>query len=934
MMDECTHLQSIATMDVCGQATLLLSKDHGSRPYVFGGIRSCELNAAGLSSMWGIALTDGSSTAQYDQHLGCVSRMHGGSASFLRPGQLETLETAKHMYSTVWCQLDAGTCEVHQSRAVDFDIEALINWPCNPLDDYLSVCSLSELCALVAKSQTSSDMLLWCRNRVCGVILRALQAITFQALNHSLACCIWLVTGSQQSELHSGSAAGAALGLVNVANIETASLPCMCVESEDVGPFGPSLIASLMQSNVNGHVKLRSCTDFVVSQLQQLPQSSRAQDTTRACNISQNVMLTGGTGALGLVVATWLVQHGTAQQLTLLSRSGESARSAAYFVTWLSESTSSVQVSLCDIGYQPEAVMKSTCQGLERQSIVHAAGVLEDAVLLQQTQAGLARVWNPKACAALTLHDAVCQRKHDMLVLFSSAAALLGSFGQSSYAAANSSLDTLSKMRKRKGLLALSIQWGAWAGSGMAAASGVLADLEQMGALPILGDQGLCALELAWAGSCPVVAMVPLRWAVVLARFEDQIPTFLEGFKSHRQCRVQESQIAESCTSGFMASVTGKDSEAVKEALERLVIEKVEEVAGVVVSREDALMESGVDSLAATELRNSLQFELGRNVKLAGALVFQFPSVFSIAQHIDSVMERGVADTTVDCTGWLDQACDLVVSSGCTGFSDKHPFLQRRFGTGRYAYIFTAADSDCVYQMLLPHKIGDVVMGPAAGHFEFVHMVNMLENHCVHSWLSDVSVLEPFLLDGISKQSPVEYHCRLSGQNFQVLSVEGTGNLCKETFHCSGSISSAHPSFLSVGTRLQGLLDQRGSLDPCELPTLVHNWSPVRPLWKGATAAVGRISLQNMVHDFCVNPVALSCLPSVLSVLFAQDDKTLLPYHVQAVGMFSSSNVQELWCSCEVRTQCCLLLSFWLLVLSGRVVFFEPSGCKLRTPRW
>ena len=351
---------------------------------------------------------------------------------------------------------------------------------------------------------------------------------------------------------------------------------------------------------------------------------------------SLELIVTGGTGGLGLLISHWLLQR--TNHLVLLSRSGVCAngtQSQWQRLSGPSEAENTVQVKLCDVGDAQEIQ-----QAFEHDfgGVVHAAGVLMDGILQNQTQYGLKRVWEPKAHSAWSLHQ-VCQgakeAQNQIFVLFSSIATVLGFPGQANYAAANAGLDELSRLRRQHGLPGTAMQWGGWAGAGMAAESGLLKLAARNYGLGAVTDaSGLCALELAWAGSCPVVAMVPLRWAVVLARFEDQIPTFLEGFKSHRQCRVQESQIAESCTSGFMASVTGKDSEAVKEALERLVIEKVEEVAGVVVSREDALMESGVDSLAATEFQICLQNELGGAGKLSSTIMFDHPTVHAIVEFI------------------------------------------------------------------------------------------------------------------------------------------------------------------------------------------------------------------------------------------------------------------------------------------------------------
>ena len=81
-------------------------------------------------------------------------------------------------------------------------------------------------------------------------------------------------------------------------------------------------------------------------------------------------------------------------------------------------------------------------------------------------------------------------------VMFSSVASMLGSPGQANYSAANAALDAAAAGMAAAGLPALSIQWGAWAGGGMAAAdAGTAARVERMGMLLIRPERGLASLE-------------------------------------------------------------------------------------------------------------------------------------------------------------------------------------------------------------------------------------------------------------------------------------------------------------------------------------------------------------------------------------------------------------------------------------------------------
>ena len=161
----------------------------------------------------------------------------------------------------------------------------------------------------------------------------------------------------------------------------------------------------------------------------------------------------------------------------------------------------------------------------------------------------------------------------------------------------------------------------------MAVDSGVVEQLEAQGIGAVRADQGMCALELAMGGSTesPAVGVVPLLWPVLFGHMGNEVPAFLSGYACQAGLEVATGQQVQAqcaaAATGFVASVAAIPGTAVHEAVETLVLRKVQEAAGVSVSQHAPLMESGVDSLAATELVGSLQRELGAAVKLPSSLV-------------------------------------------------------------------------------------------------------------------------------------------------------------------------------------------------------------------------------------------------------------------------------------------------------------------------
>ncbi|MEV0203429.1 type I polyketide synthase, partial [Nonomuraea sp. NPDC050691] len=225
------------------------------------------------------------------------------------------------------------------------------------------------------------------------------------------------------------------------------------------------------------------------------------------------VVVTGGTGGLGALVARRLVERHGVRELVLVSRRGLEVPGADDLVAELSGLGASVRVAACDVADR-EAVA-ALLEGIPSLGgVVHAAGVLDDSVVEGLTPERMDRVLAPKADAAWHLHELTRDKDLSVFVVFSSLAGVLGNAGQGNYAAANAFLDALAGHRRGLGLPAVSIAWGLWdtGGTGMGGTleAADVARLARAGIAPLSIGQGLELFDRALADA--EAQVVAARW--------------------------------------------------------------------------------------------------------------------------------------------------------------------------------------------------------------------------------------------------------------------------------------------------------------------------------------------------------------------------------------------------------------------------------------
>ncbi|MGZ4741410.1 MAG: SDR family NAD(P)-dependent oxidoreductase, partial [Ilumatobacteraceae bacterium] len=348
-------------------------------------------------------------------------------------------------------------------------------------------------------------------------------------------------------------------------------------------------------------------------------------------------LVTGGLGGLGLEVARWLVEQG-ARHVTLAGRSAASPEAAERIVAMEAAGATVrvVQGDVADAGDVRRIVDASVASGVPLRGVFHAAGVVDDGVLEQQTSQRFAAVFAPKVLGAAHLDEATRDADLDHFVLFSSASALLGAPGQSNYAAANSALDAVAARRLALGLPALSLNWGAWGEVGMAARlpSRERQRLADRGIGLLSTSMALDALGQLMDHDAANVAVLDVDWPLLAAHAGDAGPPALLHELTAGP-RIDQSRSA-GAGPGLLASLAEAEPHARHALVVAHVHEHVARVLGLaadeVLDHDDELAALGLDSLMAVELTNRLRSATG--LTLSTTVAFDHPSISALADHL------------------------------------------------------------------------------------------------------------------------------------------------------------------------------------------------------------------------------------------------------------------------------------------------------------
>ncbi len=352
-----------------------------------------------------------------------------------------------------------------------------------------------------------------------------------------------------------------------------------------------------------------------------------------APRVDRSYLVTGGLGALGLHTAAYLAQLG-AGDIVLTSRRGPDAESGRAIEAIMERFHCRVHVFTGDVGVESEVaelLARIRAELPPLAGIAHLAGVLDDALLPQQSLERFRAALAPKAYGAHHLHRLTKDDDLDFFVLFSSASAVLGSPSQANYASANALLDGLVAHRRSQGLPATAANFGPWGRGGMASSQAALANLSAQGMMPLEPSAALAALGEVVRHGTAQATVLKANWQRTAKMLGGIRPPLLD----------QVLPTGDGAAAG--------DSELLRQLEETPVAQRAafiaeflqREVQGFLrlaqpPAASSRFLDLGTDSLMAVELRNRLFGQFGGKFDISPTAVFDYPTLGELAEHLVS----------------------------------------------------------------------------------------------------------------------------------------------------------------------------------------------------------------------------------------------------------------------------------------------------------
>ena len=361
------------------------------------------------------------------------------------------------------------------------------------------------------------------------------------------------------------------------------------------------------------------------------------------CRPDAAYLITGGMGALGLLMAGWLADRG-ARRLILAGRTplpprrdwdndtaDADTRQKLAAIRALELRGVSVDAVALDVGSRDAMqtlLAKRDADGAAPiRGVIHAAGITDAQLLTEVTESRLRHTMSPKIAGAQALHELFPPGSLDFLFMTAAAGAVFGVPGQGAYAAANAYLDGLARARHQQGCHTVSLDWVVWRGLGFASDAQIaLQELERLGSRPVTAEEAFTAWEYLERYDVAQAVMAPLQSSDVPAASEAQ-------------------EIAPA-----WSQMPAEDVLRELEAGLRAILSHELQLPEAELAQDRPFAELGLNSVMAMSVRRETEQFVG--IELSATMLFNYPTIVALAEHLaKKLLPQAESDNGIDALG-------------------------------------------------------------------------------------------------------------------------------------------------------------------------------------------------------------------------------------------------------------------------------------------
>ncbi|MCJ1251296.1 hypothetical protein MMC30_008528 [Trapelia coarctata] len=342
---------------------------------------------------------------------------------------------------------------------------------------------------------------------------------------------------------------------------------------------------------------------------------SPLQQQGKLLHTNATYVITGGTGGIGRSLVAWMLDNGAANVI-LLGRSGASNPDVAKIIQQNNQPASGIHVRAIACDVASRAGLGAALDAIKDlppvRGVIHGSLYLRDSMFMNATFEDWQKIKGPKIDAAWHLHELL--PKLDFFVALASGTGVVGNIGQSIYSGTSTFLDAFVQYRTRQRLPSVSIS--------LPIVDDVGYVIEREGMRAQLGNNIGIKLSIAQVHAIIKGAIIGassgLNYDSRTVAFVREDSAVSEGWedRSHYLSAVRRKKASEIDGAGQHG---GSDAPAGEEGVLEALSSKVSSIT--MIDREDvtpgrSLLEYGLDSLVAVELRNWIKRECGVELAL------------------------------------------------------------------------------------------------------------------------------------------------------------------------------------------------------------------------------------------------------------------------------------------------------------------------------